>query len=577
MTLSPRHRFILAATGVYGVLALLWVFLSEQLLHQFADSDALDNLATARGIFLVLVTAMGLFFTLHAVPAPRAEPSADLLKLFAGNMVRDRWPRWLTHVFAVAITLAMLLVREYIAAQFGNRPLLILFMLPIVVSALLGGLWPGLLSTATAAAGVAYFVIPPLHSFRIAADYDLAQWTFLIINGIAVSLLSEVLRRALAKAEVSRRLLDTIVSGTPDAVFAKDRQGRYLLANTAAAGFVGKPPAAILGHDDRQLFPAPSAEEVMAMDREIMAANAPQSREEHVTTLDGRHLVFLVTKGPMFDQEGRSIGLFGIGHEITNRKQAENEIRRLNAELEQRVAERTAELQSANLELEELAYAMTHNLRAPLRAIDGFSYVLVEDHGAGLDDGARGCLAQMTQASRDMGRMLDGILTLLRCTRGELQREAVDVSALARRLLEELAAAEPERQVAGEVAPDLTLSGDAAMLEVVLAHLLRNAWKFTRNRAGATIRVAAGDIDGHPGICIIDNGIGFDMAHAEHLFLPFQRLHRQDEFPGLGIGLATVQRIVHRHGGRIRARGEPGAGATFCLSLPPPPAASETP
>lgn len=283
---------------------------------------------------------------------------------------------------------------------------------------------------------------------------------------------------------------------------------------------------------------------------------------------DGKSLVFLVTKGPVFDRTGRVAGLFGISRDITGRKQAEDEIRCLNAELERRVVERTAELNAANLELEDLAYALAHNLRAPLRAIDGFAHLLTEEHAGELDAEARNYLMQITQANRNMGALIDGILALLRCSRGELQRQTVDISELAGKRLDELARIEPQRQIEAEIAPGLAVAGDRAMLEIAMNQLVDNAWKFTRGRERAVIRVYGGEVGGPPAICIADNGAGFDMAHVERLYQPFYRLHRQDEFPGIGIGLATVRRIIRRHGGEIRAEGAPGKGATFCFSLP---------
>jgi hypothetical protein len=380
---------------------------------------------------------------------------------------------------------------------------------------------------------------------------------------------SHVLRRSLANADMSRRLLAAIVSGTSDAVFVKDTAGRYLLANDAAAAFIGRHPGEVVGRDDSVLFPAETAASLMALDRSIMAAQKTQTHEENVVTTDGRAMVFLVTKGPLFDEAGIVVGLFGISHDITGRKRFENEIRDLNAELERRVAERTVELQSANHELEELAYALTHNLRAPLRAISGYVHELASERTERFDDNAQAGLDQIMQANRAMGELLDGILALLRCTRGELNREQVDITALVLRVFDELDRAEPQRKVAREVESGLVAVGDAVMLELAIRHLVNNAWRFTRGTDGAAIRVSSGEVNGCPGICIADNGAGFDMAHAERLFKPFQRLHRVDEFPGIGIGLATVLRIVNRHGGEIRAMAAPGEGATFCISLPP--------
>jgi signal transduction histidine kinase len=253
-------------------------------------------------------------------------------------------------------------------------------------------------------------------------------------------------------------------------------------------------------------------------------------------------------------------------------------------ELEQRVQERTAELLAANQELNPFAYAVSHDLRQPLRAMIGFSQALVEDYGATLPGAAHEFLNHIIQAGRRMGELIDGLLRLSRSTRGELQRDVVDLSALAARILGELAAAEPERRVTWTVAPGLTTRGDERMIEVVLANLLGNAWKYTAKTPQPKIEVGTLEYRSNAGMgkgqdsgaapsqpapvfFVRDNGVGFDPKHAARLFQPFQRLHREDEFPGIGIGLATVQRIVHRHGGTIRATAAPGQGATFSFSL----------
>lgn len=267
------------------------------------------------------------------------------------------------------------------------------------------------------------------------------------------------------------------------------------------------------------------------------------------------------------NEEGVLIGFAKITRDITQRKAAEDALRELTAVLEQRVADRTAELQAANRELESFAYAVAHDLRAPLRAMSGFSQALVEDYGEGLAPEARNYLNQIVIGSGRMGELVDGLLTLSRSTRGELRRDPVDLSALAERMLAELAKIEPERKVKWAVEPGLVARGDARMLEAVMRNLLGNAWKYTSGKPEAMIRVNIDKTGQEFLFCVSDNGAGFDMAHAGKLFQPFQRLHRQEEFAGIGIGLATVQRIVHRHGGEIYAEGIPGQGARFCFSL----------
>lgn len=266
--------------------------------------------------------------------------------------------------------------------------------------------------------------------------------------------------------------------------------------------------------------------------------------------------------------DGRPLRMLGTHTDIDALKAAEAALRDLNATLETRVIERTAELTAANQELDSFAYAVSHDLRAPLRAMSGFSSALQEDHGASLPAEANAYLKQIVLAGRKMSDLVDGLLALSRSTRGDVRMHRVDVSALAREHLAELAAAEPARQVSVSIEDGLVVHGDERMMASVLDNLLDNAWKYTSGTAQPTIRVHACESNGRKGFCVSDNGAGFDMAHAARMFKAFQRLHRQDEFPGIGIGLATAQRIVQRHGGAIIAHGVPGQGATFSVVLP---------
>jgi light-regulated signal transduction histidine kinase (bacteriophytochrome) len=293
----------------------------------------------------------------------------------------------------------------------------------------------------------------------------------------------------------------------------------------------------------------------------------PYDLELQLTTPGGRQK-WVRAQGRRVLEDGRPVRLEGITQDITERRAAQEALQALNAELERRVAERTAELQAANAELDSFAYAVSHDLRAPLRAMSGFAQALVEDHGDQLDAAARADLDEIVRGSARMGELIDGLLVLSRSLRGTLRADDVDLSALALQCAQELQRDDPQRQVTVVVAPGLRASGDRRMLDAVLRNLIGNAWKYSARTSAARIEVGSAQIDGETWFVVKDNGAGFDMAHAGRLFKAFARLHRQDEFPGLGIGLATVQRIIRRHGGRIVAEAAPGQGATFRFTLP---------
>ncbi|NMG74715.1 PAS domain S-box protein [Aromatoleum diolicum] len=298
-----------------------------------------------------------------------------------------------------------------------------------------------------------------------------------------------------------------------------------------------------------------------------VASGEPYECDAEVVRADGTHRWIVARGEATRDAKGAVVELHGTVQDITERKQAADALRELNASLEQRVELRTAELTAANKDLDSFAYSVSHDLRAPLRAMSGFSQALLEDYRDKLGDEAKVYLDQIGIASRKMGELIEGILALSRVTRGELQRETIDLSALADRILADLRRAEPDRAIRVDIEPGMSVFGDARMIEAVMLNLLDNAWKYTARTPAPVIRVRAGDVAGRRGICVSDNGAGFDMAHADKLFQPFRRLHRQDEFPGIGIGLTTVQRIIRRHGGEIHAQAAPGQGATFCFTL----------
>ncbi|WP_346286667.1 PAS domain S-box protein [Zoogloea sp.] len=273
------------------------------------------------------------------------------------------------------------------------------------------------------------------------------------------------------------------------------------------------------------------------------------------------------TLRPLRDTHDRTVGCSGTLTDITARKEAEQTQRNLNKELEARVRVRTAELEASNRELEAFSYSVSHDLRAPLRAIDGFAQIVAEDYAPRLDEIGKEYLQRIRVATQRMARLIDDLIDLARLTRQAMKREQVNLSLLVEQILGELQLENPERKVDIHIEPNLIAAADRALMRVALDNLLRNAWKFTSRREVASIRFHAELRDRQVVYCVSDNGAGFDMNFATKLFLPFHRLHGISEFAGTGIGLATVLRVIQRHEGRVWAESTPDEGAHFYFTL----------
>jgi light-regulated signal transduction histidine kinase (bacteriophytochrome) len=292
--------------------------------------------------------------------------------------------------------------------------------------------------------------------------------------------------------------------------------------------------------------------------------------EYRITLPDGTERIVHGDGKIELDDSGAPIGITGYYQDVTEQRRAEAEIRRLNAELEERVVTRTAELTAVTKELEAFAYSTSHDLRAPLRAIDGFSLMVLEDAAAVLAPDDVRHLERVREAAQRMGRLIDDLLGLSRMAQRPLDRERVDVSALAREVSDELLAEHQDRVMDVVIAPDMVANADPHLLRVILRNTLENAWKFTAKRAKARIEVGVIDADPERAFFVRDDGAGFDMRYADHLFGAFQRMHRAEEYPGDGIGLAMVQRLVNRHGGTAWAESQIEQGSTIFFTLPAP-------
>jgi signal transduction histidine kinase len=302
--------------------------------------------------------------------------------------------------------------------------------------------------------------------------------------------------------------------------------------------------------------------------------------EQMIPTL-GRRILVLSARRVTNDGDGAPVVLLAIEDE-TQRRQDDRALRRLNVDLEGAIAERTSELLDSNREirdsvrelaivnreLEAFCYSVSHDLRAPLRAIDGFSLELLESHSSQMDDQGKHYLGRIRSGIQRMGQLIDDLLSLSRVTRDEMNRESVDLSALAESVAAELRQLEPERKVSFLAQPALSANCDPRMIRIVLDNLFGNAWKFTSKKPGASIEFRQTEVQGQLAFVVRDDGAGFDPAFAKKLFGAFQRLHSDREFPGTGLGLATVQRIIRRHGGEAWAEGAVDKGAAFYFTLP---------
>jgi signal transduction histidine kinase len=358
---------------------------------------------------------------------------------------------------------------------------------------------------------------------------------------------------------------------------AHDPECRVITGNPAFTSLLGVDPFANVSFDGPDAAQLPF--KIMRGGKSVPVSELPmhlaarkgvtvRDQEFEIVFRDGRIIHTYISASPLYDDSGRVRGSLGVLIDLTERKRAEAEVLRLNEDLERRVKERTGQLEAINKELEAFSYSVSHDLRAPLRSIRGFSEVLLERYCKQLDPTGQEFLKRACQSSQQMETLIEDLLKLSRVSRSELQRQQVNLSHIAESIAAELKKSDPQRTVEFAIEPALQARGDERLLRVVLDNLLRNAWKFTSKQPRAIIEV--GSSNGPPQAFFVrDNGAGFDMTYSNRLFGVFQRLHTVSEFPGTGVGLATVQRIISRHGGRVWATGEVNHGATFYFTLPP--------
>lgn len=363
-----------------------------------------------------------------------------------------------------------------------------------------------------------------------------------------------------------REALAQAIESAPASIATFDCDMCYLAASRRHLEDYGLTGRDVLGRSLYEILPE-TPEHWRAIHQRCLAGAVEYSAGERFPHSGGGVEWVRWETQPWRKNDGGIGGIVLFSQDITAQKHAEAEILRLNAALEQRVRERTDQLEAANKDMAALAYSVSHDLRAPLRGIDGWSKALMEDCRDQLDPQAREYLGRVRSETKRLGGLIDEMLRLSRITQTQMHRDAVDLSSLANAVASRLRQTSPERDLEFRVESGLTASGDAGLLEIALTSLLDNAVKFTRPRSHARIEFGRQDCRTEDVFYVRDNGVGFDMAHAGMLFGAFQRLHRASEFPGAGIGLAAAQRAIRRHGGRIWADAQLEQGAAFYFTI----------
>lgn len=389
-----------------------------------------------------------------------------------------------------------------------------------------------------------------------------------------VRLMNAQLHREIAerrRAELRSGYLASIVESSADAIIGLSLDGTIVSWNAGATRVYGHKKADVIGKPSSCLLPAVHEEELSG----LLALVARGERADEVESVrlrsDGTMFDVAASFSPILDEKGVIIGVSMIERDITRRMHAEEALQSLNAELEEKVRQRTEDLESAVGELEAFSYSVSHDLRAPLRALHGFAESLVEDAGERLHEGEKEILERIQSSAGRMDRIIEDLLMLSRAGNHRIEKEVVNLGDIARSVIEDLRVASPERTVDWEIEGGLLAWGDPGLLRLVVQNLIENAFKYTELKERARIVIGV-DSRGPEAVSyfVRDDGVGFDPGMADKLFRPFSRLHGSDEFEGSGIGLATVERIVRRHGGSVSADGHKGAGATFRFRLPVP-------
>ncbi len=485
-----------------------------------------------------------------------------------------RWPRAIARYGVAAVSVAVATVLALLVRRFGfNDVALPLFLFAVGVTAWDAGPGPAVLSITLSALSFDFFFLPPFYSLDFSLA-DLPAVVLLLAFGFLITRFNTVRRRVeqqllQARDELQAEVIErtqqaSLLDLTHDSIFVRDSNDRITYWNRGAQELYGWTREQAIGQRSHDLlqtaFPAPLND----IEAELVRTGRWEGELRH-TKADGNTVMVASRWSLRCDENGNPAATLETNNDISNQKRREEEIQSLNAQL----AGWSAELQAANRELEAFAYSVSHDLRAPLRHVAGFAELLQKSGFSALNEKGRRYMTMILESANRMGELIDDLLAFSRIGRAETQMTSVNLDQLVKEVLGEARLETEGRDISWQIDPLPSCRGDRSMLKLVLVNLVSNAIKFTRQRTPATIEIgrAEGDKD-EVVVFVRDNGAGFDMKYVHKLFGVFQRLHQSDVFEGTGIGLATVQRIIHRHGGKVRAEGVVDQGATFYFSVP---------
>jgi PAS domain S-box-containing protein len=473
-------------------------------------------------------------------------------------------------VVSVAIALGMALILRRYHLREAEFPL---FLFALALTAWFAGDGPAILAVILSSLTFNYFFTEPLYSFYVKSD-ELPYYFIFILFATLLTWFSSVRRRVEQQLLQSREALErevdertqqaNLLNLTHDTIFVRDVHDIITYWNRGAQELYGWTAEEAIGKHSHQLlqteFPVP----IDGVRADLLRAGRWEGELWKVKA-DGSRVVVASRWSLRRDELGQAVAILETNNDISDRRRREEEIRKLNGEL----GKRTADLESNNKELEAFAYSISHDLRAPIRHVSGYAQLLQKHAAAVLDDKSRHYMMTILESAERMGTLIDDLLAFSRIGRTETRDATVSLDLLVKEALGEVAQAEEGRNIAWTISALPDLYGDRSMLRLALVNLISNAVKFTRTRSEAKIEIGCLE-NGRDEVVVFikDNGVGFDMQYVDKLFGVFRRLHPVDAFEGTGIGLATVQRIIHRHGGRVWAEALVDRGATFFLSLP---------